>query len=290
MSSSKPFEPEVFIAKSVDELINAAGSKYCPVPVNAIIKRLLLEPGRYALVGLPCHIEGIRKAEITNPELARKVVFHFGLFCHHAPTFGATYHLMKKINAPLETISRITYRANGWPGQMTITLKNESQRLVKYSDPLYWGHIYQLYFCTPRCFLCSDKVCSLSDFSFGDAWRLSTQRLGESVVIARSTLGMALLSLAKEKGKIVLKQISNEDVASSQSLVTVKRVHNARMRLYRTLGKKVPTFSEYTFEPHLVDYIATLRAYMRLSTSSIRGLEKIMDIYPALVSHIQKHD
>jgi len=64
MNDKNPLEPKVFIARSKEEIISASKSKYCPVPANITLKEILKEDGKFAVVGLPCHIHGIRKAEL----------------------------------------------------------------------------------------------------------------------------------------------------------------------------------------------------------------------------------
>ncbi|MEM2359157.1 MAG: coenzyme F420 hydrogenase/dehydrogenase beta subunit N-terminal domain-containing protein [Candidatus Jordarchaeales archaeon] len=87
-------EATPIIAENNEEIIAASGSKYCPVPLNIALKRVLeTEKGKkFAIVGLPCHIHGVRKAE-KNKELKEKIAFLLGLFCGGAPTFSGTEFL-----------------------------------------------------------------------------------------------------------------------------------------------------------------------------------------------------
>lgn len=63
MNPADPLIPEVCIASSKEEIECARSSKYCPVALNIIIKEILANRKKYAIVGLPCHIHGFRKAE-----------------------------------------------------------------------------------------------------------------------------------------------------------------------------------------------------------------------------------
>jgi len=97
MSKSNPLEPEIIIARSKKEIISAMGSKYCPVPLNVGLRNILENDGKFAVVGLPCHIHGIRKFEIINKILRNKIVLHLGLMCCNNSTFlGTEYYLGKK--------------------------------------------------------------------------------------------------------------------------------------------------------------------------------------------------
>src|SRR5690606_8382981 len=51
MNPERPLEPEPFIARTPEDIIEARGSKYCPVPANVALREIIEEPGRYAVVG-----------------------------------------------------------------------------------------------------------------------------------------------------------------------------------------------------------------------------------------------
>jgi coenzyme F420 hydrogenase subunit beta len=101
-----PLEPEPFIARTKEEVIEATKSKYCPVPVNIVLKEILnsKEGEKFAVVGLPCHIHGIRKAEQINKKLKEKIVLHIGIFCSHTPNFWGTELLFERMKIKREDI------------------------------------------------------------------------------------------------------------------------------------------------------------------------------------------
>jgi len=91
MGRDDPLKPEAFIATTKDELIDAIGSKYCPVPANVALNEILNSNfKKFAVVGLPCHIHGLRKAERLKKELREKIALHIGLFCSYGITFLTT--------------------------------------------------------------------------------------------------------------------------------------------------------------------------------------------------------
>lgn len=79
MSEGNPLEPEAFIARTVEELIGASGSKYCPVPANTALKEIMEADGQYAVVGLPCHLHGVRLAENHIGKLRDRITLHSAL-------------------------------------------------------------------------------------------------------------------------------------------------------------------------------------------------------------------
>jgi len=287
MNDARPLEPEVFIARTKDEIISASKSKYCPVPANIALKDILKENGRFATVGLPCHIHGIRKAEIINKKLAKKIVLHLGLICNHAPTFSATTYLLERMNLKEKDVKKIDYRGEGWPGGMSIILRNGGKKFVQEFNPFYWGHVFNSYFIPVRCILCMDKICELSDISFGDAWHLSDSKIGESISVSRSKTGEELLQKAAIKKKIEIKRINSKKILASQGLNLVKKQQKARILVFKKLGRRVPIYKGEVLESKTLDCVKALLLYLKAYISSKRYLWNLIDIYPSLLIRIK---
>ena len=167
-----PLESEAFIARSREEIVAASKSKYCPVAANYALKDIIHEKGNFAVVGLPCHIHGVRKAEQIYPELKKKIILHLGLMCSHMVSFEGTEFYGSKIKHRIRvSVHGITYRGKGWPGAMTV---RSSERSV--SIPLvgnwrsYWPVFSSFLFTPMRCTMCPDQLAELADISLGDAW------------------------------------------------------------------------------------------------------------------------
>ena len=266
MKKDKPLEPEPFIARTKEEFIEASKSKYCPVPANVALKEILnsREGEKFAVVGLPCHIHGIRKAEQINKKLKEKIVLHFGIICNHTPTFLATEFLLKKMKIKKEDIEKLDYRGEGWPGGMKITTKNGNKIFVPHFSSGYWGIVFNSFFFPMRCTLCSDKVCGLSDVSFADAWMpelMKDNDVGTSLIISRSKIFEEILNKAVIKEKIELKKVNKNIPLQSQGLYTVKKRFNARIKILRIFGKKIPTYHQALSNPSFSDYLHALSFY-----------------------------
>ena len=244
MNAKRPLEPEPFIARTREEIVSASKSKYCPVPANVVIRDILRQKGRFAVVGLPCHIQGIRKAEILNTKLKERIILHMGLFCSHTVSFCGTEILLEKLGIGKQDVRQLNYRGNGWPGQLSIVLSNGHQLMMKYFD--YWRPLFAPFFFTPlRCLSCCDLANELADLSFGDAWLkdiMKKDKEGTSIVISRSRIGDELLSKAKLESVITLGRIDMELVVTSQSgaLRWKKLGLRARMALLDSFGVRTP--------------------------------------------------
>lgn len=255
MQRNNPLEPEPFIASTKEEIIEASKSKYCPVPLNLMLKEIANSPkkNKYAVVGLPCHIHGIRMAEMHNPELKDKISLYLGLFCGHTPTFAATKFLLRanKILDKLDVVN-ISYRGEGWPGGVKLTLKNNDTIFIPHSHKYAWGAVFCSAFFTPyRCLLCPDGTCELTDVSFGDAWlpELSDDDYGSSIIIVRTKKGLEFIKKAKEFDFISLEETNSKKVIESQKIMLNFKKDNIfhRKRIFEFLNEKIPQI--VYFEP-----------------------------------------
>jgi len=251
MKRDNPLEPESFMARTKEDILEASKSKYCPVPTNIALKEILKEEGKFAAVGLPCHIYGIRKAESVNTKLRERIILHFGIFCSHTDSFKGTEFLFSKLGIRREEVTGISYRGGGWPGGIQINLTNGTQKCILNQSPL-WSTIFSSFFFSPsRCLLCNDVTNELTDISFGDAWLpeiMATEREGKSIVIARSAQGEALLHRASSKGIIELQALDAKEVIRSQkTFLHFKKVNlGARIRLRELFGRKLPYIEQKT--------------------------------------------
>lgn len=268
MKKDDPLVPEPFIARTKAELIEASKSKYCPVPANLALELIINsdDKEKFAVVGLPCHIHGIRKASQINDIIRKKVVFHLGLFCVGTNTFLATEYILKSGRYPLfktvepTQIRDLFYRADGWPGHMNINLKNNQSMCVPYFD---YRLIFNRFFVPLRCLVCSDKTCELADLSFGDPHEISNDKIGESLIISNNNIGEALLKKALTYNKIELRDISHSEVLLSTGLLKRRRHTHAYRTIFRFLGFKVPDYNQQLIVPSMRDYFACILHYIR---------------------------
>ena len=252
MKKDNPLEPEPFIARTKEEILEASKSKYCPVPANVALKEILetKEGERFAVVGLPCHIQGIRKAEMVNKKVKEKIVLHLGIFCSHTDSFRGTKLLLRKLCIKDKEVKKISYRGEGWPGKIQINLKNGDQRYIS-NQSILWNIIFNSFFSTPtRCLVCNDLTSELADISFGDPWLpriMAKEQEGKSIIISRTKQGEKMLNTANSDGYIELSPIEPEKVIQSQrTFLHFKKVNlEERIKLLKLLGKKYPQVSIY---------------------------------------------
>jgi len=279
MKKDSPLEPEPFIARTSDEIIEASKSKYCPVPANIMLREIIdsNDGERFAIVGLPCHMHGIRMAEIKNKNLGKKIVMHLGLFCHHTPNFLATEYLLNKLKLNKKNIIAIDYRGNGWPGKTRIQLQDHDQFL-----PFSWKFIGSYLFTPLRCFLCSDGINELSDISFGDAWmqEFSEDKIGKSVIISKTKNGDKLLHDMLNCKLIDLNRTDPDKFIKSFSRMLNFKKSNINARIHR-FNKEI--YYENILPSDILDNIIAIFPFLCVKLSSNNIFKKFLLILPIKV-------
>lgn len=289
MADNDPSKPEPFIARTKEEIISGSKSKYCPVPaciaLNEVLKSKDIQ--KIAVVGLPCHLHSIRKAEEVFPALKQKIVLHIGIFCSHTVDFNGTEHIFSRLKIPREDIVKVDYRTKGWPGGINVTLKDGSEKFLHHNA--YWPAIFGRFFFTPyRCTLCCDGLAELADISCGDAWlpEFRFENQGESIVITRTSIGEHLLQELHSEKKLQLISVGFNKVLQSQrdQILFKQKNIGARQALLKRMGKSLPDYGKRQFMQHnLWDKLTAPIPYINIWISSSRMGRRILEGIPIVM-------
>lgn len=274
MKKENPLRAEFFVARTLEEIISARGSKYCPVDTADGLKDILnsRENKKFAIVGLPCHIKSFKKIE----KIQNKIVLYLGLFCNHTPSFCATECFLKKNKIKPEEVIGLSYRGNGCPDYMKIVKKDEEILIPSHK---VWNFIGSDFFVSKKCFLCSNHMSESADISFGDAWlpEFKLDKKGTSVFISRTIRGEKLLEKIKKDGVIEMTSISSKKIILSQfiSIYLKKKTIEARRFL---LGKKRSSYN--MIKSDLLDFVLAVPSWIVFTLSQQKFFQKIISIMP----------
>lgn len=283
MSDDNPLIAEPFIARTKKDILSASGSKYCPVPANKAIRELLNGEGKFAVVGLPCHLHGIRKAELANEDLRRKIALHLGLFCSHTLNYHSVNYLLSRIGVNPNNVERIDYRGGGWPGELTIRERCGNEHIIPIRSPL-WGGIFGSHFFTPTpCLWCTDLTSELSDLSFGDPWLpefLNSEKVGKSIVISRTRLGEELLRMVRNRCNIELERIDANVVTASQAQYCYFKKENSGVR--QRIGRRDFIIPDDTTErcESIIGILVAVNTILISSMGRNRALRRVLECIP----------
>lgn len=282
MNSQQPLEAQTFIAKSKEEILSARKSKYCPVAACSILKKVLASEERYAFVGLPCHVAGVRKAQLQNQDLVARLPYILGLFCSRTPNAQATRHLLYNLGIDPQDVQSLDYRGEGHPGKLRIREKNGSETIVDHLDYKYWGYTFFKFFKPMRCWLCPDHSAELADISFADNWTnlapFKGDIKGSSTIVARTPHSVELLQSMVDEGRVVLYPIPAHSVVESQHLVNKSNVP-PRLWIWRKTGHVVPILYERCRpQPNTKEILATIPEFIRILLSMSNHHPMLMNV------------
>jgi len=256
---------EPLLACSKEEVLSATGSKYCPAPVALGIRDILKAPcGRYAFVGLPCHIRALKNAESQIPGLKEKIAVRIGLFCNHTPLPKATLDLLSENGIQSNNINEIIYRAAKTnPSTMKISTKDGFEVAIKG----YWGSGFgQLYY-PPACMTCPDHTNEEADISVGDPWDLIENDCGKTLVLVRTDAGDSFLTAGIDGGAVTVEAIEISAVENSlRKKIHSRKEHlHARLALSNCLGRTVPNFNPNPPRAPLQAFVSAFAFYAEQS-------------------------
>ncbi|MDH4270011.1 MAG: Coenzyme F420 hydrogenase/dehydrogenase, beta subunit C-terminal domain [Dehalococcoidia bacterium] len=185
--------PLACIAKTRDEIVLSAGSKYGVVPMVKELRAAVVDHGlsKICVVGSPCHIQSIRYLKHKGLPLASAVKLTIGLFCRENYEYAC---LAKEVTQKGLDIRRVD----------KLDVSNEFNIYAggkKLSLP-----ITEVKSCVPRhCLVCQDFAAELADIAIGSMGSAE----GWSTVIIRTEEGERIFSGMEEKGLIETKDIGD---------------------------------------------------------------------------------
>jgi len=235
MKSDNPMESKVFIARNEKELYSSQGSKYSPVSLSEIIKVIKKEKGKFAIVGLPCHLKGLQAIMKQDKEIDRKIIFTIGLFCSRTTSREYLYEFIKKLKVDQNKIEKVLYRAGKWPGFFLIKLKNN--KVVKIPYWKYWIIPSNYFFIQNSCLYCANATNESADISCGDAWLPDIKKydkLGTSVIVSRNSISEKILKGALLNNFIKINQLDPLKVIESQwTLLYFKKIGCCKIKFQK---------------------------------------------------------
>jgi len=216
-------EQKVVLAMTPDDIIKSAGNKYLQFPLNAHLTKLFDKKGRFAVVALPCQINGLRRLENIQSDLERKIVVRIGVFCTHVVSVNGMLYLLKLMGIEKEDVEELRYKTKmfGTTGLYVRTINGEESFV-----PLkkYYTNFFDFFFIPLGCIKCNDMTAEDSDISVGKALFLgsSSDNPGYSLFIVRTEVGKKFLDEANED-LVIKSDVDPELVIKSQPYYSIKK-------------------------------------------------------------------
>jgi len=195
-SPKEPWKPVPRAALTVEDVLNAAGTKYSNCPNLAALKDALYsyELERVCTVGVPCQAKAARNVKV-QPKAATKVgdkiAYIIGLFCMESFYHPKLLEYLSSNNIDISQVSKFDIKE----GKFKVYVKGSEVLSVPVKDVKDCVNYY--------CHVCKDLTALYADVSVGS---IGSQP-GWSTVIVRTSTGAKLFEGAVEEGYLEVKDI-----------------------------------------------------------------------------------
>jgi coenzyme F420-reducing hydrogenase beta subunit len=212
------------VSQSQEEIRLGSKSRYYPVSYSETLELIRETPGRYAVVGLPCFIKAIRLLSNVDYIFRERITTTVGLVCGHLKSAFYLDMMAWQLGIPPENTELFDFRkkiecddAHNYgveaKGKYAPEMKQAFARNLYGTN---WGYGFFKYH---ACDFCDDVLAETADIVFGDAWidQYDKDWRGTNIIVVRNERLNVILTHAVISNKIVLNELSLEDLIASQS-------------------------------------------------------------------------
>ncbi len=204
--------PSPFVAKSSEEILQAAGSNYMACSVLEAYNHLPEDSSdALAVVAVPCQVLAASQMKMEQPEhrsSTDNIKLVIGLFCTWALS-PAGFHDYLKASLNLPSVTKFDIppppakRFDAYTESGPVSLPLEQVR----------DHIMS------SCAVCMDMTAEFADISIGAVEGIE----GWNTVITRTEAGAKLIEMAKEKGILEIDALSDEKLSHLKEAALIKK-------------------------------------------------------------------
>jgi len=261
-NNEDPLNPKALLTSSLEKVRKSTGSKYTIVPVNERLKHINRFKGTFAFVGLPCHIQSLRKWCLFHSEIREKIGITISLFCNHNLEKDSSHYLLNRSKINLKEVTGLSYRHNSWPGGIAVKIKNrEWKPLHENTIKEAYNYLSKVFICD-SCRYCLDFCGELADISIGDPWLRGDNgeylfQDSRSLILAKTENGKKVLLAAEKDNQISLEKISKKTFkVNFMPAIKAKRNHAIyNINKLQGEGKLYPNYYLTNFELDLYERI-----------------------------------
>jgi len=260
MSKEEPWLTKAFIARSKEDILQAAQSKYIITSTNEILPEIHAFEGKLAYVGLPGQVQSIRLLQQHGHPSVRNIEYLLGPFYGNTLHFSSVKSFLRSYGEKdYRKIKKLYFRHGEWPGNMRVEL--DSGRILEL--PKFHANYLIPFHIVKNSLLCTDLSNEFTDISGGDAWAPVYEERGKgfSMVLARSKKGQEIIESMLEEGLLNFEPIDENKAITmhSHGYDLKKRGSFIRMKYRSWLGKKNPDYGYvmkgFTFKRYFMEIV-----------------------------------
>ncbi|RKD90770.1 Coenzyme F420 hydrogenase/dehydrogenase, beta subunit C-terminal domain [Mangrovibacterium diazotrophicum] len=269
---------ELKISRTREEVIENASSRYAPALVFDQIKLILDQNNeKYAFIGKPCDIAGIKNFVREFSQYENRIIYHLAIFCAGMPSYNGTKKIIENSGIQDKPIN-LKYRGDGWPGFFEVKFEKSPSFKVSYNDS--WGNVLGKHL-GMRCKICPDGIGLLADIVAGDSWNTKdgypdfTESDGRSFVLIRNTKGTELFQKALAEKAIISESLEESKIKEIQNYQYLRRL----LAGYRILPVQIFTGGLLSFKQLSLFKLA-------LKANYITGLNNLLGTMKRLIKDL----
>ncbi|CAD7772047.1 Coenzyme F420 hydrogenase/dehydrogenase, beta subunit C terminus [Candidatus Methanoperedenaceae archaeon GB50] len=211
-SDDEPWKPEPLVATTRDEILKGAGSNYeqCPA-IMGVGEALANGSENIAMVGLPCHIQAMRKIQLSKAfdVGASRVKYAIGLLCTETFDRDLLHAKLREMKIKAEDVKKFDI--------------GEGKFKVFTEEGVRTEKIATMKSCMrDGCKVCYDFAAELADISVGS---IGSEE-GWNTVLIRSKAGKELIDEAEKAKVIEVKPLNEASIQSVKDLASRKKSEN----------------------------------------------------------------
>jgi coenzyme F420-reducing hydrogenase beta subunit len=225
------------IFNDAQSVLGASGSAYYPVELSGVLKEIKNNPGRYAIIGLPCFIKAIRLAARKNKHLKERITVTLGLVCGQQKSKLYTEYLAA-LSGITPSLANVHYRGKS-PEKPASNFYFSCTNNEGNTGKIFWnegvGEAWSnRWFTQNACNYCDDVFAECADVTFMDAWlpEYSKDFRGTSLVLVRSPQLQTMIVEGARSKEIILETIPVLKAVDSQAGSIAEKHSDLGYRLF----------------------------------------------------------
>ena len=194
------------LARTREDVLNAAGSSYIDTPVWQAVKALREFDGRVAVVTLPCQARLMRKLLAKDEALRARVAVIIGLFCRGTVTEKFYEDLLPRYGVDPSQVARLKVVRTHIKGTVTATLHDGQTRDMKFHKV----NAYRMagIHAKALCLWCDEHLAAAADISVGDIFapEIKQRPIKHSALVCRTSIGAQVIDEMVRGGRLQLER------------------------------------------------------------------------------------
>ncbi len=235
IDKAKVWKPRPAVVTTAKEVEEASGSRYSTSPNLSALKEAEKKGlKKLAVVGTPCHIDGIAKLRlypVENVSVGGNVAYSISIFCKSNYLYSMLSEVVeKKHGVKLEEVKKFDIK-----GKNLLVHDGREEKAI----PLTEIHEHVRLGCK----VCDDFTGVFSDFAVGS---VDTAQ-GYSTVITRTKKADSIIKDMKKEGLIEVEQLSGEDLTITKKLSENKK-KGAKKAASKMVREELPMPLKFLWE------------------------------------------